>query len=148
VAFEFSLNALLRLRQSLEKAELQRLQGTVARCIRVRLRIGSVTQEIKDLRNTMQESAARGVTGAELHFQGLEVAAREKQLGELRKALNEVEQLRQKQLASYRKARQRREIISNLRQRELEAYQLEQARRQQQQADELFLMRWKPESEI
>ena len=41
----------------------------------------------------------------------------------------------------YTEARQQREILSNLRERQLNVYNLILARREQQQLDELFLIR-------
>jgi flagellar biosynthesis chaperone FliJ len=55
--------------------------------------------------------------------------------------LRELEQARKKQQIRYTEARQQREILSNLRERQLSVYLREQARREQQSVDELFLIR-------
>jgi flagellar biosynthesis chaperone FliJ len=52
-----------------------------------------------------------------------------------------LEQARRKQQSRYTEVRQQREIVSNLRKRQLPAYQREQARHDQQQVDEFFLIR-------
>ena len=45
MAFQFTLRGLLRLRLSLEKAELQKLQAIVAEVVRLRAEIESVEQQ-------------------------------------------------------------------------------------------------------
>ncbi len=141
MAFHFSLRALLRLRESVEKAELLRLQTIAAQAVQLRLEIESIDDEIKTRRQELLDQTASGISGAELHLAALSEAARQQRRAQNLNKLNEVEQLRRKQQLRYTHAHQQREILSNLRERQLSVYVREQARREQQQIDELFLIR-------
>jgi flagellar export protein FliJ len=141
MAFHFSLRALLRLRESVEKAELLRLQSIAAQAVQLRLEIESIDSEIKTRRQELLDQTAGGISGAELHLAALSEAARQQRRAQMLIKLNEVEQLRKKQQLRYTHAHQQREILSNLRERQLSVYVREQARREQQQIDELFLIR-------
>jgi flagellar biosynthesis chaperone FliJ len=52
-----------------------------------------------------------------------------------------VSQQRERQLIEYRRARQKLEVIERLYERQLAAYRRTQARRDQQQATDMFLLR-------
>jgi len=139
--FHYALSALLRLRESLEKSELQRLQSIAAQLAQVRAEIASLDAEIEATRRQVAERASAGITGAELHAEAVGEFARAQFRAALVKKRDELEIERQEQQARYKEARQRREILSNLRERQFSAYQREQERREQQQIDELFLIR-------
>jgi flagellar export protein FliJ len=141
MAFRFTLKAVLRVRESLEKAELQRLQAIASQVAGTRTEIESLDMDMESVRRQACEAVAIGVSGAELRFDALRETVYQERRVALVKKLEELEQLRRAQQQRYTKARQQREILSNLRQRQLAAYQLEQLRREQQQADELFLIR-------
>jgi flagellar export protein FliJ len=141
MAFQFSLKALMRLRESVEKAELLRLQTIAAQAVQMRLGIESLDGEIQTRRQEILEQAASGISGAELHLAALSEAASQQRRAAMLAKLLEIEQARKKQQLRYTHARQQREILSNLRERQLSAYMREQARRDQQQVDELFLIR-------
>jgi len=139
--FHFPLSSLLRLRESLEKNELQRLQALAAQIAQVRAEIESLDTQIESSRREVLEQAAAGISGAELHIAALGEFARLELRAKLIVRRDELERARQVQQARYVDARQRREILSSLQERQRSAYQHEQARREQQQVDELFLIR-------
>ena len=139
--FHFPLSSLLRLRESLEKNELQRLQALAAQIAQVRAEIESLDTQIESSRREVLEQAAAGISGAELHIAALGEFARLELRAKLIVRRDELERARQVQQVRYADARQRREILSNLQERQCSAYQHEQARREQQQVDELFLIR-------
>jgi flagellar export protein FliJ len=141
MAFHFSLKALLRLRESVERAELMRLQTIAAQAVQLRLEIESIDSEIRTRRQELFDHTATGISGAELHLAALSEAARQQRRTQTLTKLHEVEQLRKKQQLRYTHAHQQREILSNLRERQLAVYVREQNRREQQQVDELFLIR-------
>lgn len=141
MAFVFSLNALLRLREIHEKAEFQTLQGITAQVYAVRAEIEALDNSTAELNRNIYRESVEGLSGAELHFHATRTVAREAHRKMLSAKLLELEKARQAQLARYVESRQQREILSTLRQQQLEAYELEQARRAQREIDELFLMR-------
>jgi flagellar export protein FliJ len=142
MAFQFTLRGLLRLRLSLEKAELQKLQAIAGEVMRVRAEVESV-QEQKDAlrRRTHDALVSEGLTAAEWHFEMAQEASLEELLSELVETLADLEEKRKLQQARYLKARMQREILTSLRERQLAQYNLEESRRAQQRVDELFLIR-------
>jgi len=142
--FHFPLRALLRLRESVEKAELQRLQMIAAQAVQLRAEIESLEGEIQAKRRELLEQEAAGISGAELHMAALSESIREQRRTEMLTKLREIERARKKQQVRYTEARQQREILSNLRQRQFSVYLREQAQREQQRVDELFLIRRGP----
>lgn len=141
MAFHFPLSTILRLRESLEKQELQRLQKLVRDLAQIRGEIESIDQGIEAARREVVEQASTGISGAELHAAALSEFALLQMRSNLIAKRDELERARKDQQARYNQARQRREILSNLRDRQLAAYQHEQNRKEQQLTDELFLMR-------
>jgi len=141
MAFHFALLTILRLRESLEKQELQRLQKLVADLAQIRAEIESVDQRIEAARREVVEQVSTGISGAELHAAALSEFALLQLRANLIAKREELERARKDQQARYNHARQCREILSNLRDRQLAAYQHEQNRREQRLTDELFLMR-------
>jgi len=142
MAFQFTLRGLLRLRLSLEKAELQKLQAIAAEAARVRLEFESVEQQRGALkRRTHEALVSEGMTAAEWHFEMAREASLEELLSEQIETLADLEEKRKLQQARYMKARMQREILTSLRERQLTQYNLEESRRAQQRVDELFLIR-------
>jgi flagellar export protein FliJ len=140
--FHFTLNGVLRLRLSLERAELQRLHAIAADVAQARAEIESLEQEREAAQRRVSETVtASGMTGAELQFEAAREAARGVLRAQLMQRLSDLEQKRKEQQARYVHARMQREIISNLYERQLAEYKLEQSRREQQRIDELFLIR-------
>ena len=142
MAFQFTLPGLLRLRLSLEKAELQKLQAIVAEVARARAEIESVEQQKIALRRRTHEAlVSEGLTAAEWHFEVARESSLEELLSELIETLADLEEKRKMQQARYLKARMQREILTSLRERQLAQYNLVESRRAQQRVDELFLIR-------
>lgn len=139
--FHFTLGPLLRLRESLERAELQRLRMMAMQVAQVKVEIESLDCEIEAARRQLLEQTATGISGAELNMAALLEASRREHRQRLVAKLDVLEQARRKQQSRYTEVRQQREIVSNLRKRQLSAYQREQARHDQQQVDEFFLIR-------
>ncbi len=141
MAFRFTLQGLLRVRELQEKAELQGLQALAAKVAAARAEIAALDAHTEQARRTLWGDAAAGVSGAELHFGAAREAACREQRQALRARLQEMERAQQAQQARYLHARQQRETLSHLRDQQLAAYDLEQSRKAQRQIDELFLMR-------
>lgn len=142
MSFHFTLNGLLRLRESLERAELQRLQSIAEAVTLARTEIELMETEMDVAqRRTFNTVLTAGMTGAELHFEGMKKDARNGLRSELLKKLSDLERRRKEQQERYMQARMQRKIISNLYERQRAEYDLDQSRREQQQIDELFLIR-------
>ena len=138
--FHFSLQPILKLRKSYERLERLRLLGIVAMIVKLRDEAAALEKESGDARRRLQQTLGTGLAGVEIH---LEVAC-EKLRADRRRALEarlaELAQKHEKQRLIYLAARQKREILENLRDRQWDDYRREQDRREQQQLDELYLL--------
>ncbi|MBZ5503619.1 MAG: flagellar export protein FliJ [Acidobacteriia bacterium] len=140
MAFRFSLQAVLRLRASHERIERLRLLAVAAMIVRVRNELAALDRESEAARRRMHALLAGGLSGAELHFEFAGERLRGDHRRELEGRLEQLGKTQEVQRRAYHAARQKREILENLRQRKWEEYRRQQARREQQALDELFLI--------
>jgi flagellar export protein FliJ len=140
MAFRFSLRPILRLRASYERLERLRLLALAAAIVRVREEIAALTRESQGARRRMNEGLALGVMGAEIQFDTVCERFRTDRKQALATQLEELEGQQERQRVAYRAARQKREILENLRERQWNEYRLKQARREQAGLDELHLL--------
>jgi flagellar export protein FliJ len=141
MSFQFTLAAVLVYRESLEHREyvvLEQIQQEITRTEALILQVeewraGAAKQRAAEL--------AHGVPSFQLqqayeHELALE-RYRDLQQGKLRELKGRLQQ----QLKKYELARQKRRVLDELREHQLEVYNRSQARRQQHLLDELFLAR-------
>lgn len=131
----------MRLRSSYERLERLRLLQLVAAIVQLQTEIAAAVQESQKARQNLRERLAAGSTGMEIQFEMACEAARLNYRRSLDARLALLRRKHEAQKVAYRMARQKREILENLRERKLKDYQLEQARREQRALDELFLLR-------
>lgn len=142
MAFHFTLEAVLRLRQSLEDRELQRLQALLARRAALLHEREQTRQTGLDLQGETKRALQQQSTPAvEIHFatarwQGLE--RRQQVLGE---QLRELESAVVQQRSLFQQQRRNREVLETLRDAQLRDYRLVQQRREQARLDEMHLLR-------
>lgn len=79
--------------------------------------------------------------GSELHFETYSAERIEAVARSMEIRIAQLDEERLKQAQAYKKERQRRETLENLREQKLEAYLQALGRREQQELDDLFLMR-------
>ncbi|SRR5579871_335645 len=141
MAFQFSLESLLRLRHSLERKERLALEELARRIAAVRVEIADVQQERRQALELQSTALRAGLSAAEMHFAETCDATREERHRRLTNLLVELSKLHRKQQAQYMEARQAREILENLRERQSAEYRRDADRKEQQRVDDLFLMR-------
>lgn len=141
MAFQFSLQPVLRLRASYERIERLRLLQVVAAIVQLQNEIAAAARESENARQNQRERLAAGSTGMEIQFEMACEAARLKYRRLLEARLVLLRRKYEAQIEAYRTARQKCEILEGLRERKLQEYQREQARREQRALDELFLLR-------
>lgn len=141
MAFRFSLQALLRLRQSYERRERLLLESLAQQLAQVRHRIEALEQAGLAAQQRLVQDLEEGMAGSEIHFEAASAGARAQRHSALMRQLAELEQRHRRQQIVFRRAQQQREILENLRDRYLDVYRQTQRRREQQQLDDLFLMR-------
>jgi flagellar export protein FliJ len=141
MAFHFPLETLLRLRHSLERKERMALEDLARRIAAVRLAIAEIELERRAARALQSGGLTSGLTASEMHFAQACEENRETRQRRLTDQLVELEKQYRRQQAVFIEARQKREILENLRDRQETEYRREWDRREQQGVDDLFLMR-------
>jgi flagellar export protein FliJ len=139
MAFRFSLDGLLRMRQSLEhQQELLLLEANH--------HVRKLEQQKDDLNAALAASAKQelkrlssGLSAAELQFELLCRSALMQKRGKLEKDIADARAAREIRVAALRQARQQREVIEALRRRQCELYRRVESRQQQREVDDLFL---------
>jgi flagellar export protein FliJ len=138
--FHFSLEAILRLRTSYEHMEKLRLLAIAAAIVHAREEIAELEHESRAARRRTQSRLEAGVVGGELHFDDSTERVRMHRKRAATGRLADLEKTEMAQRLAYRNARQKREVLTNLRERQRDEYRRDQARREQQRQDESFLL--------
>lgn len=141
MAFHFSLEAVLRLRRGLERVERLKLEAIIIEQAKTRAQLEELTESHFELRRQFQRNLGNGLVGSELQFEAMREAGATALRASLSARLKELDQQRWAQAQIFKKARQHREVLENLHVRKLDLYRIEQGRREQQELDDLFLMR-------
>ena len=139
--FRFTLAPVLRLRENLERREYLALQALYSESAEVRSDIRGWEQMLLQARSQRISKLSEGMPAVLLQFE-LESEARvERKRQTLLAKLAELQGKVNEQIGKYRQARQKREILEELRRQQLQDYTREEAVREQQAADELFFLR-------
>ena len=138
--FRFSLQAVLRCRESFERRERQRLQMITREVVKAKQQRDQAKVDRATSLAEVQKRLHEGMNVMEMQFELACDRARLRRIAALNDHFAKLEDLRRRQLEVFRKAQQQRKILENLRERQLAAYQLLQARREQQQMDDRFLL--------
>jgi flagellar export protein FliJ len=140
MAFRFRLKALWRVRAIYERREGQRLEALTHRLMQAQKQLATLRQNRLEEAGSLAKSLEEGMTAAELQFQVVCSTVRLKRINSVTQIVDSVSQQHQRQLIEYRQARQKLEVMERLYRRKLSAYLRTQARRDQQQATDLFLI--------
>ena len=138
--FNFSLQAVLRWRESFERRERQRLEIVTRELVKAQQQREQAKLDRANALIQAQKKLRRGMTAAEMQFELACDRTRARRIAVWNEHVTKLEDLRRRQIDVFRKAQQQRKILENLRDRQLAAYQLIQARRTQQQMDDRFLI--------
>ncbi len=141
MAFHFPLQAVLHFRQSVEHQQELRLRAANQLVGRARHLIEQLDAQRQDLHSAQVKELSLGMTAVELQFELLCETELFRRRRELEQQLARLEQLREQQRALFQQARQAREMLEAVRDRQLRLYQKETARREQRSLDDLFLLR-------
>ncbi|MGD0225380.1 MAG: hypothetical protein ABSF71_23885 [Terriglobia bacterium] len=138
--FRFSLQAVLRWRESFERRERQRLEVVTRELVKAQQQQEQAKVDRANALVQAQKKLRQGMTAAEMQFELACDRTRARRIAVWNEHVIKLEDLRRRQIEVFRKAQQQRKILDNLRERQFAAYQLIQARRTQQQMDERFLI--------
>jgi flagellar export protein FliJ len=141
MAFRFSLQMLLRLQKSVERQQELLLQAANARVRQANQQIQEIDAWVEAYRKRRAEGMDTGLRAAEIHFDERcrEVLKNHRQY--LADELSRREKIREDQRGAFEAARRAREVTDSLRERKMEAYRIEEQRREQRRMDDLFILR-------
>jgi len=138
--FRFSLQAVLRCRESFEQRERQRLEAITRELVKAQQRREQAKLERANALGQLQKKLHQGMTAVEMQFELACDRARVRRIAAWNDQVTKLEDLRRRQLEIFRKAQQQHKILENLRDHQFAAYRLVQSRRTQQQLDDRFLI--------
>jgi len=139
--FRFPLSPVLRLRESLEHREHLALQALYSQTAEVRSDIKALDQVLAQARSRRSAQLLEGTPAAylQLEMEGEARVAHRRQA--LTAQLAELQSKVKEQIGKYQQARQKRETLEELRRQQFQEHVREEATREQQAGDELFLLR-------
>jgi flagellar export protein FliJ len=141
MAFHFSLESVLRLRKSIEQREYLALEKLQAEVARGEAELREAEEWIKAASRKTENELAGGIPAIHLQRDIEQEASLERQRNAIQAKLRELNKQKVQKLAAYQKARQNRQVLDDLRTRQLNEYTREQAKREQSRLDDLFLAR-------
>jgi flagellar export protein FliJ len=138
MAFEFPLQPVLRLRQSLEERERLRLAMVIAAINQLHLHCERLEQQTVEAGRSLCEKLKTGMAAGEVELIRTIMSSFRRRKEALLQRIAALQQQRSQQQQAFRDAQRKRKIIEKLREVELEAYRRDQARREQQLLDDQF----------
>ena len=141
MAFRFALAALLRFRQSLEHQAEILLQEANHDIEAVRKRIEHSDCALGEMAKQNADKLHSGVTAAELQFDLISRSLLLHHRELLHEEMIMREEIRTQRFHSFQQARQQREVVETLRERQLEIYRQQEAWQEQRRLDDHFLLR-------
>ncbi len=143
MGFQFSLAAVLRVRESVEKREGEMLR-------KIQAEIALLTHHIEEHRAVMlntskvQERALLAtIPAGQLHTMIWEQKSAFEKLQVMQQQLRVLEKRKGEQLIVYQAAHRNCEMLTEMRERKHQDYLVSQAREQQKRLDDLFIIRWR-----
>ncbi len=139
--FRFPLASVLKVREDLEHRELLMLERKYAELAAAQSAYWQAQQVLSEERNRQQQELTEGTTGVQLQT-GIEYSTYlEQQRRTLELKLLDAQSRLREQQETYWKARQERDVLQELRKQQFQKYSQEEAKREQSERDELFLIR-------
>jgi flagellar export protein FliJ len=143
MAFRFTLDAVLKYRKNLEQREYLALGRVHQEIAQVESQLEQCEEWRSDHARRREAEATHGIASVHLQDAYEQERRLEKQRDELEVKRQELRVKLQQCLKAYELARQKREVLEELRSRQLQAYVLDQSRREQRRVDDMFLSRRK-----
>jgi flagellar FliJ protein len=141
MAFHFSLETVLRVRRGLERSARLKLEAIVSEQSAARAKMEQITETGIVLKRQFQDELKNVLKGSELQFEAMRESNLALSRTRIRSRVSELEQQRMAQLRIFLDARRNREVLESVRLQKFDLYQIESLRREQQELDDLFLMR-------
>jgi flagellar export protein FliJ len=141
MAFRFSLATVLRYRDSMEKRAELALKRVLMEIARTRLQIEQLTRQIARAQAAIEKTLQQPVSAIHLQCMVSEIDAFVDRKKGLIESLAALERQRQLQMQAYQAAHRDRKMLSEMANRQREAYEQDRARREQKFVDDIFAAR-------
>jgi flagellar export protein FliJ len=141
--FIFSLAAVLQFRQNLERQQYLALEKIHQEIAHLETQLVRIEEWRKAAAQQREADLKEGVPAMYLQGDFQQELSLEQYRDILQSKLRDLRTKRQQHLKIYEKARQKREVLEELRTRKLAVYTREQGKREQSRIDDLFLARRK-----
>jgi flagellar export protein FliJ len=139
--FRFPLATVLRYRDSMEKREELALKRVLVEIARTRLEIEQVTRYIARAQAAVEKTLEQPVSAAHLQSMVSEIDALADRKKALVGSLALLERQRQQRMQAYQAAHRDRRMLSEMANRQRDAYEQERGRREQKFVDDVFAAR-------
>jgi flagellar export protein FliJ len=140
--FSFSLAAVLRLKESIEKREEVALESIHLRVARARREMDELADELTRAWQEREKALRKPVQANRLLAMQVEIDAAVAAKQAASEAMQKLQRQRDAQMKSYKIAHRQRQMLTDLRAQKKTAYEQEQARRQQKTIDDVVAARW------
>jgi flagellar FliJ protein len=141
MAFQFSLATVLRVRGIIEEQEERMLQKILSEIVRSNEALALTDAAIAKSDASRCADAFKPLLGHHLHASYGEVKELKENRKNIEEQINKLEQLRDRQIKIYEKARQNREMLSDMREEKRKEHESEIARLAQKTLDGIFISR-------
>jgi flagellar export protein FliJ len=141
MAFQFRLDVVWRVRQSLEHQQELLLREANRQVLALSRHLAEVDAQIAQYASREGQRLETGLSAAELQFDRLCRSILQQHRGILEQQRAEAEHLREARAANFRQAKQKREVIETLRNHQLQLHRQQQQRQDQRRMDDLLLLR-------
>jgi flagellar export protein FliJ len=141
MAFRFPLATVLRYREIVEKREEVALEKVQMEIAQMHRRIEELDQAIAAAQQTREKQLRETISAFQLQAMLDAVKATAEKKAKLHEELRKLEQLRQERLTAYQAAHRGRRMLTDIRGRQKEAFELAADRKQQKMLDDLFAAR-------
>jgi flagellar FliJ protein len=141
MAFQFSLAAVLRVRGILEEREERMLQKILFEISQSFEALAQIDAEISGTNASRRAEILRPVVGHQIHVSYGEVKELKQKRIDVLDRIEKLEQLRDKQLILYERARRNREMLTDMRDEKRSAYDSDLARSEQKTLDDNYIAR-------
>ena len=141
MSFQFPLAAVLLVRENAEKREeraLERIQLEIAQASR---QVEELNAEIARTQQAREQAMQHLIPAFQLHDYLRQTQAAEEKKNTLLQRLQTLRHELESQMKVYQAAHRDREALTDMLEKQREAYELVQARNQQKQLDDLFMAR-------
>jgi flagellar export protein FliJ len=141
MGFQFSLDSVLQVRGILEEQEERMLQNILQEIAKTRETLAQIEARIAESNAARCGGFFKPVFGHKIHAAYGELQELKQNRKDFQEKLRKLEELRDRQLIVYAKARQDREVLADMCEARRRAYELDMTHIEQKVSDDIFISR-------